>query len=176
MIIRIGLIKVMKIIGRICDVLLCGLLKSLLVMGRKGSQSGLSIMWKRTPLIDAKNATNGSLLGSNLAGASRAFRQAQQRVKKVVDRAKDNCILSAAKEAEKAVKDGRTSYKCIRQLQQAHAGRRPCIPRAVWKEDRELIGGPSEVLQRWRQHFSNLLNQQSSFVEEVIQQIPTVPS
>ena len=174
MIIHIGLIKVMKIIGRICDVLLCALLKSLLVMGRKGSQSGLSIMWKRTPLIDAKNATNGSLLDSNLAGASRAFRQVQQRVKKVVDRAKDNCILSAAKEAEKAVKDGRTR-KCIRRLQQAHVGHRPCIPRAVWKEDGELTGGPSEVLRRWSQHFSNLLNQQSSFVEEVIQQIPTVP-
>ena len=82
MIIRIGLIKVMKIIGRICDVLLCGLLKSLLVMGRKGSQSRLSIMWKRTPLIDAKNATNGSLLGSNLAGASRAFRQAQPELRR----------------------------------------------------------------------------------------------
>ena len=37
------------------------------------------------------------------------------------------------------------------------------------------VCGPSEVLQRWHQHFSNLLNQQSNFDEEVIQQMPTVP-
>ena len=123
---------------------------------------------------DQSNEDNWQGLRCSIVWASRAFRQAQQRVKKVVDRAKDNCVLSAAKEAEKAVKDGRTHCKCIRWLQQAHAGRRLCIPSAVWKEDGELTGGPSEVLRRWHQHFSNLLNQQSSFVEEVIQQIPTV--
>ena len=80
-----------------------------------------------------------------------------------------------AREAEEAVKDGRTRWVCIRRLQQAYAGSRPCIPRAVRKNDGELTNGPSEVLQRWHQHFSNLLNQQSNFDEEVIQQMPTVP-
>ena len=80
-----------------------------------------------------------------------------------------------ASEAEEAVKDGRIHWVCIRWLQQAYAGRRPCIPRAVRKNDGELTDGPSEVLQRWHQHLSNLLNQQSNFDEEMIQQMPTVP-
>ena len=130
---------------------------------------------KLTPLIDAKNAAYDGLLGSDSAGARRVFRQAQRRVKKAVDRAKEDWILNVAREAEEAVKDGRTRWVCIRRLQQAYAGRRPCIPRAVRKNDGELTDGPSEVLQRWYQHFSNLLNQQSNFDEEVIQRMPTVP-
>ena len=70
--------------------------------------------------------------------------------------------MSATKEAEEAVKDGKTHWECIRRLQQAHVGRRPCIPRAVRKEDGELTDGSSEVLQCWHQHFSKLLNRQSS--------------
>ena len=46
MIVHIGLINVMKIIGRTCDVLFYRLLKSLLVMGGKGNQSDLRIMWR----------------------------------------------------------------------------------------------------------------------------------
>ena len=61
------------------------------------------------------------LLGYNLAQPRRAFRQAQRRGKKEVDRAKDDWILSVAKEAEEVVKDGRTRWECIRWLQEAHA-------------------------------------------------------
>ena len=53
-----------------------------------------------------------------------------------------------------AVKDGRTHWECIRRLQQAHAGGRPCIPRAVRKEDGDLTDRPSKVLQRRHQHLA----------------------
>ena len=43
------------------------------------------------------------------------------------------------------------------------------------KEDGELTQGPTEVLQRWHQHFCKLLNQQSTFEEEVIQQMQMLP-
>ena len=74
-----------------------------------------------------------------------------------------------AKEAEKDVKDGKTHWECIRNLQQAHAGHKPCIPSTVRKVDEELTSGPSD-----HQHFSRLLNQQSVIDEEVIQQMPVV--
>ena len=61
-----------------------------------------------TPLINAKNAAHNRMLNSNSAGARRAFRQSQWLVKKAVDEVKENCILSVAKEAEEAVKDGKT--------------------------------------------------------------------
>ena len=97
------------------------------------------------------------MLNSNSAGARRAFRQSQRLVKKAVDKVKENWILSVAKEAEEAVKDGKTHWECIRRLQQDYADQRPCIPRMVKKEDGQLTNGPSEMLQRWHQHFSKLL-------------------
>jgi len=62
------------------------------------------------------------------AGAWRAFRQSQRVVKKAVDKAKENWILSMAKKAEEAVKVGKTHWEYIRRLQQAYVGRKPWIP------------------------------------------------
>ena len=69
------------------------------------------------------------------------------------------------------MKDGKTRWEDIRRLQQAHAERRPIMPSAVRKEDGKL----TQMLQRWHQHFSRILNQQSEFSEEVIQQMPILP-
>ena len=93
-------------------------------------------------------------------------------VKRVVDRAREVWIRRVAMEGEAAVKDGKTQWESVRKLQQVHAGRRPTRPSAVRKEDGELTQGPTEVLQRWHQHFKKLLNQQSEFDESVIQQMP----
>ena len=60
-------------------------------------------------------------------------------------------------EGETAVKDGKTRCECIRRLQ-LYAGRKPIRPSAVRKENGELTQGPTEMLQRWQQHFSKLLN------------------
>lgn len=76
------------------------------------------------------------------------------------------------REGEAAVKDGKTRWECIRRLQQVYAGRRPTRPSAVRREDGELTQGPTEMLQRWHQHFSKLLNQQSTSKDEVIQRMP----
>ena len=43
------------------------------------------------------------------------------------------------------------------------------------KEDGKLTQGPTEMMQRWHQHFSKVRNLQSEFSEEVIQQMPVLP-
>lgn len=72
---------------------------------------------------------------------------------------------------EAAAKDWKTRWECIRRLQQAHAGRKPIMSSAVRKEDGELTQGQEKMLQRWHQHFSRILNQQSESSEEVVQQM-----
>ena len=68
--------------------------------------------------------------------------------------------------------DGRVSRSCSRSMldadqpEQMQSGRRMV---------RKLTQGPMEVLQRWHQHFSKLLNQQSAFDEEAIQQMQAMP-
>ena len=56
-----------------------------------------------------------------------------------------------------------------------HAGRRPTRPTAVRKEDGGLTQCPAEVLDRWHQHFNKLLNQQSQYREDVMEQMPELP-
>ena len=64
---------------------------------------------------------------------------------------------------------------CIRRLQQEHAGRKPTRPQVVMKDNGELTHSPSEVLIRWHQHFSRLLNVESVFSEEVLESITALP-
>ena len=57
-----------------------------------------------------------------------------------------------------------------------HAGRKPTKPQAVMKDNgEELTQGPSEVLTRWHQSFSRLLNVESVFSEEVLESITALP-
>ena len=123
-------------------------------------------------LIEMKNKAHVRMLAVKTVGAKKEFRQQQRKVKKAVDRAKEVWIRKVAQEGEAAKKDGRTRWECIKRLQQSHAGRRPARPSAVKKEDRELAQGPSDVMERWHQHFSNLLNRQSTFNNDVIQRMP----
>jgi len=61
-------------------------------------------------------------------------------------------------EGEGAVKDGRTSWDCIHKLQRSHGGRRSVKTTAALKDD---TNEPEEVLDRYYQDFSRVLNFQS---------------
>ena len=78
-------------------------------------------------------------------------------MRKAVIKAKEEWIKKVASDAEAAVKDGRVRWNCIHRLQRVYGGRRPVRPTAVFKEDGQLTRGPSEVLDRWFQHFKKVL-------------------
>lgn len=67
-------------------------------------------------------------------------------MKKAVTQIKERWI---ANDVEAAVKDGRTRWESIRNLQQVHAARRPDRPSSVLKEDGSLTQSPEEVTGRW---------------------------
>lgn len=87
-------------------------------------------------------------------------------MKKAVDKAKEEWVRRVATQGEEAAKDGRTRWKCIRKLQQAHAGRKSIRPRAIMKDNGELTQGPLEVLSRWQQHFYRLQTWRVSLVKK----------
>ena len=60
--------------------------------------------------------------------------------------------------AEAAKKDGQVKWGSIHRLQKAHSGHRPVKTAAVLKTDGELTKGPEEVIDRWYEHFKNLLS------------------
>ena len=109
-------------------------------------------------LIAAKNEAYAAYLRSNTQAKKKEFKRHQRTVKKAIDKAKEEWVCRVATQGEEAAKDGRTRWMYIRRLQQAHAGHKPTKPQAVMKVNGELTQGPSEVLTRWHQHFSRLLN------------------
>ena len=66
------------------------------------------------------------------------FRRQQRLVKSAVDNAKEEWIRRVALESEEAVRDGRTRWRCIRNLQTLHKGRRPVRATSLLKENGEL--------------------------------------
>ena len=127
------------------------------------------------PLVEAKNRAHQRVLQSNTIADRKEFRRHQRLVKRAVDKAKEDWICRVVKEAEAAVKDGRTRWDRVRRLQQAQAGRRSIKPSTVWKEDGTLTQGNEEVTRRWSQHFLKVLNIPSEYREQVINDMPSLP-
>ena len=66
-------------------------------------------------------------------------------------------------------RDGKMKWMSIRKLQKVHAGRKPT---RTTKKDRELTSGTEEVKATWHEHFSQDLNINSQYHQEVIDEMP----
>ena len=130
----------------------------------------------QTPLLEAKRAAHAKVLQIDSVANRRAFRRQQRMVNAAVDEAKEEWVRRLAKDAERAKKDGKQRWKSIRQLQATFAGRRPRRPTALLTEDGDLTRGPTEVKQRWYDHFTSILNIRSQYRQEVIDEMPAQSS
>ena len=126
-----------------------------------------------TPMLEAKRAAHAKVLQIDSVANRRAVRRQQRMVKAAVDEAKEEWVRRLA---ERAKKDRKLQWKGIRQLQAAFAGRRPRKPTALLKEDGDLTMGPSEVKQRWYDHFTSILNIRSQYRQELIDEMPAQSS
>ena len=57
----------------------------------------------------------------------------------------------------------------------AYAGHKPVRPRVLVKECGQLTQNPDEVISRWHDHFTKILNVQSEYREEVIMDMVQKP-
>ena len=83
------------------------------------------------PLLDAKKRSRDEVLQANNTVNRREIWKHQRIVKCAVDAAKEEWIRKLASIAEKARKDGKQRWTCIRQLQMTHAGPQHCGRRMV---------------------------------------------
>ena len=104
----------------------------------------------------------------------RFFCQCQQVVQKTVNKAKEDWIQKVVSDAEAAVKGGKVKWNNIHRLR-VYGGRRLVQPTSVFKDNGELTKGPSEVSDRWFQHFEKVLNIQSIYDENVLDTFPSSP-
>ena len=91
-----------------------------------------------------------------------------------MDKGKEAWIMKTATLAETAVKNGQTRWDCIRKLQMVHAGRRAIRNSTVYDENGLLITNPKELQGRWFRHFQKVLNLQSDFRPDIVDQMDTI--
>ena len=93
-------------------------------------------------------------------------------MKSVVD---DAWIRKTVKEADKAKKDGKQRWKCVRQLQTAFIGRRPARSSHVRKPGGKLPSEPEETRMMWYDHFSRILNRRTEYNQLFIDEMESIP-
>ena len=60
----------------------------------------------------------------------------------------------------------------IQAICQCRAGLQPVWPRTIRKRDGSFYFGPAETVGRWREHFEDVLNVESSFDQALIDDMP----
>ena len=78
------------------------------------------------------------VLQDNTTASRKAFKRQQRLVKTAVDKATEEWMSKVVDDAETAKKDGHLCWKCIRQLQMVHAGRKPKRPTTLITSNGEL--------------------------------------
>lgn len=95
-----------------------------------------------------------------------------------VKRAKNGWLQEKAKSVEVGMLSGgsgRNAWRCVREIQKGRSGLRPVMTRVIRKPSGEVCVGREESLLRWKDHFCNVLNIRSSFLDDVINEVPNHP-
>ena len=121
------------------------------------------------PVLQKRNQLYLRWLGSGLSSDRQNFTKARSEARRAVRAAKNAWFTSKAEEAQKSRFGGKKVWKCIRDMQY---GRRGLVPsRLATVADEE--GNPCTTVeaqqQRWRRHFTEILNIQSQFNQAEIE-------
>ena len=91
------------------------------------------------------------------------FKVARNEVRKSIREAKNSWFRAKAQEAEGEHFGGKKVWKCLRDMQYGRRGRVPTRVVAICDESGEPCSTPTEQHQRWRRHFTMVLNVRSQF-------------
>ena len=110
------------------------------------------------PLLQKRNALYNKWLSSGKVTDKEEFKEARKKAQKAIREAKNNWFSLKAKEAQGGVNGGKVVWKCIREIQRGRRGLVPVRTRSVRDEEGHTCSTPQQQHDRWRRHFSNLLN------------------
>ena len=106
------------------------------------------------------------------------FAKMHSTVRREIREMKNAWFLDKAKEAQRGRNGGKLVWRCIRDIQRARRGHVPVRSMTVCDEQGNACTTPEEQQQRWKRHFSHILNVQSSYDEELqkVKQRPPRPT
>lgn len=115
------------------------------------------------PVFVRRNQLYSKWLSSKQDCDKVQFLQARSRARKAARAAKNSWFQRKAEEAPSVRFGGKKVWQCIRDMQRAHRGLVPTRSTVVRNNDGTLCATPEAQHERWRQHFSSILNICSHF-------------
>ena len=115
------------------------------------------------PVLLRRNKLYTKWLATKNSGDLRRFKKARGEAQRAIRRAKDQWFRAKAEEAERERFGGKKVWRCIRDLQRGRRGLRPSVNVTINDEDGNPCRTPLAQQQRWRRHFSAVLNIHSQF-------------
>ena len=131
------------------------------------------------PLLCQKNQLYAKWLSTGQTNDRRRFSEARAAARKAVRAAKNYWYQHKAKEAQQGRFGGKLVWACIRDMQRCRRGLRPIRSTTVKDENGSPCVTTTSRHQRWRRHFTSVLNIQSHFTLAVLEksdQRPLRPS
>ena len=103
------------------------------------------------------------------------FAKMRSRVRREIREVKNAWFLEKAIEAQRGRNGGKLVWRCIRDIQRARRGHIPMRSAVVCDKQGNACTTPEEQQQRWKRHFSHILNIQSSYDEKELQKVKQRP-
>ena len=120
------------------------------------------------PVLQKRNQLYLRWLGSGLSSDRQNFSKARSEARHAVRAAKNAWFTSKAEEAQRSRFGEKEVWKCIRDMQYGRRGLVPSRLATVVDEEGKPCTTAEAQQQRWRRHFTNILNVQSQFNEAEI--------
>ena len=99
------------------------------------------------------------------------FSKARSEARRAVRDAKNRWFMDEAEEAQKVRFEGKKVWQCIRDMQYGQRGLVPSRLTTVDDEQGNRCVTPEAQQERWRRHFSKILNVRSQFSEEEMSEV-----
>ena len=110
------------------------------------------------PLLQKRNTLYNKWLSGGKVSDKEEFKEARKKAQKAIREAKNNWFLLKAKEEQGGVNGGKVVWKCIREIRRGKRGLVPVKTRSMRNKEGHTCSTPQQQHDRWRRHFSNLLN------------------
>ena len=124
---------------------------------------------KLEPLFQKRHQLYVKWLSSGLACDKQKFSQARSDARRAVRAAKNAWFSEKAKEAQQLRFGGKKVWKCIRDMQHGRRGLIPSRLGTILDEEGNVCVTTDSQKQRWRRHFTKVLNLESQFnVNEIM--------
>ena len=127
------------------------------------------------PLLSKRNQLYSRWLSTGLERDKKKFTDARRSARQAVRMAKNDWFKKKAEEAHTGRFSGKTVWKCIRDMQRGRRGLVPARLSRVRNRDGFLCTTALEQHQRWREHFTDILNIQTPFNTMEIEKIKQRP-